>query len=331
MSAETIAHAVKLMKQGRVTPVPAPADVTKLQIEIAQELSDAALSLVRLPDIEVIDASSLADSIALRAAEAVARGEAGVKFKASDIGTCLAPPWTAAVIGYSYESQQRMSATAQLAHGVVDPFTLPKPFTHGIIAFGGMLLEPWMAREYDIPFKQRGVTIEWSRVKWLLTGSLFAYGNGDLYGNVGGSLNEWKIPVYEDGSMADVDSRSLVHWPCAFDLMVLLHTLSICNASNVYLNEPHRPRPVAKRMARTGVRVTEVHVRSLKTSYRTAKGGVLLQPGVPLTSVRGHFAEYGPKYGKGLLFGKIEGRFWIPQYVRGTEECGVIDHTYVVE
>jgi hypothetical protein len=32
--------------------------------------------------------------------------------------------------------------------------------------------------------------------------------------------------------------------------------------------------------------------------------------------------SYGPAYGKGLLFGKFEGRFWVPQFARGSKEFG---------
>jgi hypothetical protein len=46
---------------------------------------------------------------------------------------------------------------------------------------------------------------------------------------------------------------------------------------------------------------------------------------------RGHFAEYGPKYGKGLLFGKHAGRFWVPPVVKGSPEAGQVDKTYNVK
>lgn len=46
---------------------------------------------------------------------------------------------------------------------------------------------------------------------------------------------------------------------------------------------------------------------------------------------RGHFAEYGPEFGKGLLFGKYSGRFWIPAHVRGRSEIGTVLHDYEVK
>ena len=45
---------------------------------------------------------------------------------------------------------------------------------------------------------------------------------------------------------------------------------------------------------------------------------------------RGHFATYGQD-GKGLLFGKHAGRYWIPMHVRGKAEQGVIVKDYDVQ
>ncbi len=45
---------------------------------------------------------------------------------------------------------------------------------------------------------------------------------------------------------------------------------------------------------------------------------------------RGHFAEYGEEFGKGKLFGKYSGRYWIPQHVRGNKDQGTIGHDYVI-
>lgn len=45
---------------------------------------------------------------------------------------------------------------------------------------------------------------------------------------------------------------------------------------------------------------------------------------------RGHFAEYGIN-GKGKLFGKHSGRFWIPPVVKGTASSGVVVKDYKVK
>lgn len=52
---------------------------------------------------------------------------------------------------------------------------------------------------------------------------------------------------------------------------------------------------------------------------------------VPLTIARGHYAEYGPEFDKGLLFGKIAGRFWVPFHVRGNVKNGVRKKDYEVK
>ena len=46
-----------------------------------------------------------------------------------------------------------------------------------------------------------------------------------------------------------------------------------------------------------------------------------------LHMVRGHFREYGTN-GRGKLFGKISGRFWIPPTVKGTAHAGLVIKDY---
>lgn len=57
--------------------------------------------------------------------------------------------------------------------------------------------------------------------------------------------------------------------------------------------------------------------------------------GVPLGVMpqhvcRGHFSEYGPQFGKGKLFGKLEGRFFIPPHMKGKKENGIAEKDYLV-
>lgn len=46
---------------------------------------------------------------------------------------------------------------------------------------------------------------------------------------------------------------------------------------------------------------------------------------------RGHWAHYGPKYGKGLLFGKFAGRFWLQPSIVGDSEEGKIVKGYALK
>lgn len=50
--------------------------------------------------------------------------------------------------------------------------------------------------------------------------------------------------------------------------------------------------------------------------------------GVALHIRRGHFAHYGEKFGRGKLFGRLEGTFWIPQAAVGSADAGVSVHDY---
>lgn len=64
-----------------------------------------------------------------------------------------------------------------------------------------------------------------------------------------------------------------------------------------------------------------------------ATEGVLAQNGLKkaLHICRGHFAEYGDAYGKGKLFGKYEGRFWMPAHVRGSADVGTVQKDYAIK
>jgi hypothetical protein len=51
---------------------------------------------------------------------------------------------------------------------------------------------------------------------------------------------------------------------------------------------------------------------------------------MPRHVCRGHFAEYGPEFNKGLLFGRYAGRFFIPPHLKGDKKNGVVEKDYEV-
>jgi hypothetical protein len=184
--------------------------------------------------------------------------------------------------------------------------------------------------------------VDWERVEYIYFVGAYLGGRTGAASGITpvpvatqGPLYLWRIAVYGDGEIADLNWQN----PLAFDNNNIFQNLILCvlkaydlgNCVNVELAEPHRSRAERRRIERFDVKVSEIHVRSISKSYRSNGKSVPLSPGVPLTSVRGHHSHYGPKYGRKLLFGKYEGRFWIPQHARGTEALGVIDQQYVVE
>lgn len=187
--------------------------------------------------------------------------------------------------------------------------------------------------------------VDWDQVRWTVHCLVWigghSIGDGDddrqarpgqfLRIKTGGPVHLQQLAVYEDGTPADI------HWvelhskfPSADlvnQLFVALGALTFMNCRNVELVEPNRQRAERRRLERLGVRM---HTINVFPAGATTRG--LRQPGdgVPLGTVRGHMAHYGPEYGKGLLFGKHAGRFWIPMHARGAKEHGEVEHDYVI-
>jgi len=111
-------------------------------------------------------------------------------------------------------------------------------------------------------------------------------------------------------------------------------TLTFLNLKNVRLSDPGLPVP--EKFARAHERK---HDQPL-VRYRTVQvqgGGTALAPlpgpgsgrVMPVHMVRGHMAEYGTD-GRGLLFGRYAGKFFIHQHLRGKRSAGVSLHDYNV-
>lgn len=178
-------------------------------------------------------------------------------------------------------------------------------------------------------------TVDWEKVRWTTQVTVWMGGRSDTLNRnipVVGPLHMWLHAVHENGTPADIhwvklrEEYPMENWDMAN--LVVLGVLNYMNCRNVEIVEPSRPRAETRRIARTGVRVSVINVFPVGRSTRsdTKNKGC----GVPLTSVRGHFSCYGPDYGKGLLFGKLAGRFWVPQHARGDKSLGEIDHEYIL-
>lgn len=220
--------------------------------------------------------------------------------------TVMRPPWLDAVLCYAHSSG---SGTVMMSY---------------VCYLDAEQVGPELRWESDSGTH----AFDWSDVAWLATFLIFAV-NGQ---RAEGPMHSWRIAVDGDGRPLDIRWQQLRHdiprdtWDVAFG--AITRALTFLNCRNVTIVEPHRPRASRRRVERAlpGRAVTEIQVFPRGVSVR----GSMRQPGqggTPLHSVIGHVAHYGC-HGRGLLFGKITGEFWIPQHARGSIEHGERDHRY---
>lgn len=224
---------------------------------------------------------------------------------------CIAPPWQSAVVCYI----NRHGNTHAMVMGVADRRK-------------GDRISPWTETDN---------VIDWDRVRWILNIGVFV-GGWSIANNhpiaTAGPVIFYAWAVYDDGVPADL------HWyhiltneppeiwqTCA---LTTLAVLNFMNCRNVQMVEPKMERAERRRLERTGVKMNILNVLPAGVSSRsTSRRDDPL--GVPLSTVNGHFAKYGPEFGRGLLFGKYAGRFWIPQHARGSRDHGVNVNDYNLE
>ncbi len=111
-------------------------------------------------------------------------------------------------------------------------------------------------------------------------------------------------------------------------VLCVLQFLSCKNAS-LELRD-NDPKEVQRALKRHGGNADNYRYHVLTVRPAGSKAGT---PGeemgiMPRHVCRGHFAEYGPEFNKGLLFGKYSGRFFIPPHMKGKRENGVVEKDY---
>lgn len=120
---------------------------------------------------------------------------------------------------------------------------------------------------------------------------------------------------------------------CATTLLATMETLELLSCKNVSL-APHEgdPKQVSRAIKRHGGTPDSYRYHTLVVRPPGAKSDSPRQDiGImPRHVCRGHFSEYGPQFGKGLLFGKYEGRFYVPPHLKGDKKNGIVEKDYEI-
>lgn len=323
-SAEAIAAVIADVRSGRVRPPVTAWHRSSAQNRRAGEaMFDAAKGL--FVDPVVVDATGIY--------EALVADERPVYIYEDH--PCVAPPWEEAAICYVNEHGNVIVmhlnvVTDELTEVPWDVAPVGETFEGcGSTVRGGEAV----ACGSEGPRWPATHTIDNARLRWRVDTMVWIGGRRATgpYPTTG-PVHLWQYAIYADGEPADLHWMHLVpeyplkHWDMA--QLVLLGSLNFMNCVNVDLVEPRRPRAEARRLARVGVNVHTINVRPPGRGVRSAGGtGDGAGLGVPLTPVRGHYSHFGNccpgrHDPRGLLFGKLEGRFYIRQHARGDAALG---------
>jgi hypothetical protein len=115
-----------------------------------------------------------------------------------------------------------------------------------------------------------------------------------------------------------------------FILREAVETLKILSCTNVTQEpkQPHDPYRGARAVNEPSGMLT-YHVLTVKHGCRPHAAGKRTGK-MRLHRCRGHFAKYGPQFGKRLLFGQIAGQVFIPPHIRGDGRNGTVITDYRV-
>lgn len=296
----------------------------------------------------------VADIRAGRTHHPAAVDESGVKISMQMLLRAQRPQPVVDCTAIFKEHQSRDAIALYDDHPVITP-PWPDAFLCYINTFGNTIglqvhLRSWTGTRPDRADWYTDNEVDWSRVRWVAETAVWVGGrSGDgRYMPTSGPCHLFRHAIYEDGSPGDINWLALLGprgraaerkelgdpnqsvWDAA--MITLGGSLNFLNCRNVDIAEPHRPRPQRRRLERLGVQVQTIVVRppGRRRSGQPAEARPIDSDETLFSPVRGRFAHYGPRYNRGLLFGKYEGRFWVAPHVRGKDKDGGEQRDYVL-
>lgn len=326
MTAEGIARAISDIRAGRVDRLP----------DVSSETFDQALHAIarvatgdRTVDEVVIDASAVYEDLT----------SAGKPIDVYE-DHVFVPPSRQFTVAYENEHGNvvcMLAATMDLLKD--DPTTIPAWLADAVRTGEN---PPGWRDQHDVEFPEEfngDHDIDWKALRWCCPVFCFAGGRKEGHAvRVQGPSCMWIMLATGEGKLEDVHwimlTRALPLEAFQTPSLVLLGAVNLLACTNITAEVPPRARAESRRLARIGVTVKVLTVKP----HRTARRGVsasISDTQQRLTSVRGHFAHYGaccPTHEpRGLLFGKLTGRYYVPQHARGSAEQGEIVKTYELD
>jgi hypothetical protein len=270
---------------------------------------------------------------------------------------CAAPPHDAMLVEWKQENGKRCGTLGQIRN---PPFRIGAHTPGPVVGENGLrhLLPPKVNLSGRVDIVPMWLSnnmpdqAAWDRVRWVWGVGVFQEDFGRAFGplaTVSAALDEWgrlmdtkwdvHFPLKKDAEAKDVNPLTL------HPFMVFLMTMNFMQCANIELTYVDPPAALSRKHRKKGklqpgqdlVRYHTLGIRPAGAGTRT-RGRSSSSSGdlVAFHPVRGEFHHYGDccpgLHGpKGLLFGKLTGRFWVPAHVRGNPQRGTIKQEFVVE
>jgi len=111
------------------------------------------------------------------------------------------------------------------------------------------------------------------------------------------------------------------------DLLYLMSCKNVCLMENQH--DPATQKKLTKIRGKNFVGY-RYHTLAIKGIGESPHGPGAKTGTMPLHVCRGHMRGYGPEFGKGLLFGRYAGLYFIPAHARGNARNGFVDKDYFI-